>query len=249
MEELTDYPVSLIHNSFWKIYAPHVVSFETYKKSQAINAKNVTLAGHPFVDNLISTDDFCPDPWKFQEKKKIRIMRAPHQVLIDGLLPRSCFLDQHQIFLDLAKEFYEEVQWCFKPHPLLRPNLESYPDWGYERTKEYFSRWENIENSQINTGSYLELFKYSDALIHDNHSFMIEYLFLKKPLIFLMRSSKQKDFLNKFGVEALSAHIQANSEDDIRSLIKYLIEKKCPGEVERKKFLNRFWDSINCVST
>jgi len=239
---------SSMHNNFWKIYAPHIVSLEVYKKSQAIKAKNVTLTGHPFVDDLTSTRDFNPDPWKPQGKRKFRIIWAPHQVLADGVLPRSCFLDQHQFFLDLAKEFYDEVQWCFKPHPLLRPNLESHPDWGYERTKEYFSRWEDMENSQINTGSYVELFKYSDALIHDSYSFMIEYLFLNKPLVFLMRSDGQKNFLNKFGLEALSAHIQASSDRDICSFIKCLIEKKSLGESERREFLNQYWDSINCVS-
>ena len=47
--------------------------------------------------------------------------------------------------------------------------------------------WEDMPNTQLEKGTYVDLFMSSDAMIHDSASFVIEYLYTHKPVMFVSR--------------------------------------------------------------
>ena len=48
-------------------------------------------------------------------------------------------------------------------------------------------------NAQMVDGRYIEVFKHSDAMIHDCGSFSLEYFYAHKPMMFLYENKGRKD--------------------------------------------------------
>lgn len=86
-----------------------------------------------------------------------------------------------------AQKYKDKVQIVFKPHPMLYRTLCEHSEWGKERTDAYYSMWNNMSNTQLEEGDYTELFMQSDAMIHDCGSFILEYLAVDKPCMFLKK--------------------------------------------------------------
>jgi CDP-glycerol glycerophosphotransferase (TagB/SpsB family) len=91
------------------------------------------------------------------------------------------------------------MQFAFKPHPLLKQKLYATNSWGKERTDDYYEYWEKLSNGQIETGQYIDLFYFSNAMIMDSASFIVKYLYFDKPLCFTMQDNNVKDRFNSFG--------------------------------------------------
>ena len=124
----------------------------------------------------------------------------------------------------LADRYRDRVQWAFKPHPLLRSKLYRHPDWGRERTDAYFGYWAESGHCQLELGSYVDLFRQSDAMIHDSGSFLAEYLYLDKPVMFLQSVENIADFLNDFGLEAFGACEHARRFEEVESFVRALAD-------------------------
>src|SRR5699024_801734 len=120
---------------------------------------------------------------------------------VKNALSYSTFLDYAEFILQLANDYKDEIQIAFKPHPNLRGKLNDV--WGVEKTNTYFQKWKCLSNGQVEDGGYIDLFATSDAMIHDSGSFVIEYLYTKKPVQFLISSEKVKEEFNEIGKEAL----------------------------------------------
>ena len=93
--------------------------------------------------------------------------------------------------LDLAQRYQEFIQVAFKPHPRLLTELYAHPEWGKQRTDDYYRLWSTMPNTQLELGQYVDLFMTSDAMIHDCASFVIEYLYTHKPVMFVSRNIDQ----------------------------------------------------------
>ena len=188
----------------------------------------------------------CPGvfPWKKQEKEKKRIIWAPHfSIGTDGYLHRASFLWLNEVMWQIAQEFKDEVQFVFKPHPRLLSELYRHPEWGKKRADDYYEMWKSGENTQLETGEYIDLFCSSDAMIHDCGSFSAEYHYTGKPVLFV-----SDDFdaiyqgLDDFGTMCLDLHYHALNVQDIRAFIQDVIlqgddslrEKR---ELFRKRYL------------
>jgi len=215
----------LFHNLLWKAF------YETkHNKQYAIeNARNkgsnVIITGYPGADIYIKNDKVEIDPWKPQDKIKKRIIWAPHHTILDNQndLGFSTFLKYASIFVELAKKNKEQIQIAFKPHPVLKPKLYELPSWGQQRTDDYYNVWQEMDNGQLETGSYEDLFLTSDAMIHDCASFMAEYLYTKKPIMFLVRSKIVKNKFNSLGKLIFDQHYKAKNLQDVESFIKDVV--------------------------
>lgn len=181
---------------------------------------NLVVTGFPFSDELLSAFSGSPD---FEPKKKKTIIWAPHHSMTDSSwLHFSTFLRYCDYMLLLADRYKEDISIVFKPHPLLMTKL--YQVWGQERTDDYYSRWAYGKNTQLVTGDYISLFINSDAMIHDCGSFTIEYLYTKKPVMYLINDEHHSDQLNEFDKMAFNLHYKGRCEDDIESFINNVIE-------------------------
>ena len=219
----------LLETDFQKHYA------EIYEKS---HGDNVEVIGALAMEKLMQADYKPHDVWKPQGKKKKRIIWAPHHT-VDYLFNFSNFLNYCEDMLVLAEKYQDEVQFAFKPHPVLKFKLINL--WGLEKTEAYYRRWEELENGQIEQGDYIDLFKTSDAMIHDSASFTVEYLYAKKPVLFQIRDEKVKDEFNSFGQMCLQQHYTAYSIEETEQFIRdVVIGGDDPKKKDREQFYRQY---------
>lgn len=96
----------------------------------------------------------------------------------------STFLERGREMLQYAKS-HPEINWVFKPHPLLRNDLIDLEEWSKQEVDEYYSEWEKIGLACYDS-SYLDLFIEAKAMITDCSSFLTEFSCTGKPLIRLI---------------------------------------------------------------
>lgn len=210
--------------------------------------KSLKLTGLPMFDIIKSPIN--TDPWKIKDSTKKRIVWAPHHSL--GGFPGETivygnFLKICDYMFDLARKFNNEIQIAFKPHPLLKEKLEKI--WGIQKTNDYYQKWFNLPNGQLETGDYVDLFKTSDALIHDSSSFIVEYQVLNKPTLFIVRNEEliYKD-LNRFGEKFFRTQSLAYEKKDIEIFILDIINNRDLKRYEREIVLKEDMCGLNGMS-
>jgi hypothetical protein len=234
------------HNAMWKIFMPHSYGMNRANITSANQGKNTVLVGYPACEDLIGDKSKAIDKaWKISEKSKIKIIFAPHHTIEDGELMLSNFLTVADHFLKYAIKYKSQIQWAFKPHPLLLSKLYKHPAWGKKRADQYYDFWKTQEFTQYNDGEYSQLFIESDAIIHDSASFITEYLFVMKPCAYLeLNGSTQLKSINKFGSDALDAYYRIQKIEMIEYFIKKLINKESELLPAHIRFKDTYIDSF-----
>ena len=209
----------LYKNICWRLFYPTEYSRSREKARLYTRRDNIAVCGFPFADYLAeasSTHD-----WKDPDARFKRIIWAPHHsVLKSDVLDYSTFLEIADGMLELAERYSSKVQFAFKPHPLLKEKLCRPEVWGRRRTEEYYARWAAMPNTSFTDGEYYDLFMTSDALIHDCCSFMTEYLYTGKPLMFITHNKEKiAGSVNDFGKECLKRHYFGSGIEDIETFI------------------------------
>lgn len=227
----------IFHNAQWINFANSKFVLNCYKQYSANQGENALLVGDMTCELLLSKAT-QKDPWK-NNKRRLRIIYAPHHSITSNNefnYRLSTFLDTANKIQQLAIKYKDQATWAFKPHPILKSKLYNHIDWGKEKTDKYYNFWENNDFTQLEEGEYIDLFKNSDALIHDSASFLYEYLTLKKPVLFLTHSSIENS-LNEQGSRALNACYKAITFLEIENFIKKLINKELLIKKSMKTFL------------
>ena len=156
-----------------------------------------------------------------------RIIYAPHWSINGGVM-YATFQWNYKFMYEFAKA-HPEISWAFKPHPgLLFSAIEEGVFPSVEAFEEYLRAWDTLPNAKVVTGAYYqELFATSDGMIHDSGSFIAEYQYVNKPMIFLTRDGEKfselaNDILNASytvdgrdlnGIVALMQEIFINGND------------------------------------
>ncbi len=228
---LTNQP---FHNYAWQLYYENASSAGENARIMDNKGRNIKVTGLPMSDLLL-----CPpssDPWKKSSLPKKRIIWAPHHTIpqFGRALAYSTFMDYAEGILLIAKKYSDKVQFAFKPHPLLQPKLRKI--WGDERTYKYYEEWADMENTQLELGAYSDLFKTSDALIHDCGSFTIEYHYTKKPVMYLESDGHDSTPLVSYAQEAYDLHYKAHCLEDIENFIHMVIKEEDPLKEKRTRY-------------
>ena len=146
------------------------------------------------------------------------------------------------LMLQIAHEQGDRLQLAFKPHPRLINELYRHPDWGQQRTDAYYAQWQQSENTQLESGDFIDLFMTSDAMIHDSGSFAVEYHYTKQPVMFV--SSDMKPILStqsEFGRKAYDLHYIGKDEADIRRFIDdVVLDGNDPMRPQREQFFHDY---------
>lgn len=229
-----------LHKFAWIDCYENIEAIKEAHKFIGYKRKSIRLTGLPMFDNLLLPS--LKNPWKVQDRIKKKIIWAPHHSIggfNDETIIYSNFLEMFEMMFDIANKYKDEIQIAFKPHPLLRGKLDKI--WGVNATSMYYERWDNLDNGQLEQGQYVDLFKTSDALIHDSSSFMVEYQFLDKPTLFIVKNEENiiKD-LNEFGRKAFYSQQLIRDITDIEIFINDIIK----GVDKCKDIRNNFIDSI-----
>lgn len=226
------------HNICWKWFVESPFIIDYAKTVMSNKAKNLCYTGTPIVDELLIERETYADPWKVQRQHKKRIIWAPHHTIGIGKeeISYGCFLEVAEGMKMLAEQYSDDVQWAFKPHPSLKQKL--YYLWGEERTNAYWAFWSDSENCQLEEGKYISLFKYSDAIIHDSSSFTAEYLYMRKPCMYLVNGKEHS--LNDFGNACYDLYYKGNNAEDIEQFVQNVIHDIDSRKEERDKFFNDY---------
>lgn len=229
------------HNLAWKIYAPTQIEKDSARRIARNRGRNWLVSGYSNLDNYCNGE--VNDVWKIKDRKIKRLIWAPHFTLAKDttwIFSRSSFLWLSEIMLNLADQYKDCIQIAFKPHPRLKSELYNHPNWGKERTDKYYERWANGQNTQLETGDFVDLFKTSDAMIHDSGSFTAEYLYVNKPVAFV--TSDLEGLLashNDFGKAALGQHYIVKDQDDVLKFVAdVVLGGDDPKAAERTRFFN-----------
>lgn len=221
----------------WQFYAENSKVIEESSSVFSTKGRNLINTGLSFMDDLLLDKESYQNPWKDCGTKK-KIIYAPHHTIVSDIYEYSTFLDYCDFMLDMAEKYKDKVQWAFKPHPVLKGKLINY--WGEEKTNAYYKKWETMENSQISSGEYMGLFKYSDAMIHDCGSFRLEYLYAGNPVMFLYKGNPVSDYMNWQATEALNLHYKGYNKQDIENFILNVINDKDPMKGQRQNFVDNY---------
>lgn len=212
---------SEFHQMVWRYYVECEDNLKQVK--EYYSGDNCLVTGYPSIDLFASTIETGKD-WKSKDTKLKRVIWAPHHSIEGqtGLIRFSTFLLYCEFMLKLAEEYKDRVQFAFKPHPLLLPALYEHPDWGKEKTDAYYEKWANGKNTVLVNGDYIDLFKSSDAMIHDCGSFIIEYLCVNKPVMFLGTYDRESQS-NAVGKKAYACHYEGKTGRDIKHFIEDVV--------------------------
>lgn len=208
----------------WQFYVEHEDVAKRKREILGSRARNIKVTGVPIQDELLLPKENFEDPWIDKSGKK-RIIYAPHHsfkgVNGDGI-EFATFLDYGEVMLEFAEKYSDYITIAFKPHPFLYIRLLKI--WGKQRTDSYYQRWSDLQNTQFENGEYLGLFKYSDAIIHDSASFIVEYLYIDKPSMFLLADSNNIDDMFDYVKECYYSHEHGYNKEDIETFIENVIK-------------------------
>ncbi|EHH3929665.1 UDP-N-acetylglucosamine diphosphorylase [Escherichia coli] len=213
------------HIAQWKIFATNNKSMSIYTNFYPRYGSNVKITGYPAMEELINklTNNTYNDVWKTQDKR-LRIIWAPHHSIeMNENVPYSNFMQLADVFKSIAENYKDKVIWSFKPHPLLKTKLYEMPGWGKERTDSYYDFWKNNEYTQLDQGEYVDLFCSSDAMIHDSGSFLAEYLYMKKPVLYILSAINNCQHYSDFGLSALESCQIGRKKEDIVEFIESIL--------------------------
>lgn len=237
-----DYGYNLsFHNVAWRNYVTSNIHQDISRRTADNYGENTVVVGDPRVDQL--TAPAQSNPWKTvaDGKERKKLIWAPHfSVTSYDMFDRPDFNWSYKVMREVAEQYSDRLQIAFKPHPRLKSELYKHPEWGKERTDEFYAFWENSPTTQLETGDYLDLFKNSDALIHNCGSFTAEYLYLNKPAAYITRNlAGIKADMNAFGAACQDAHYTVASPEEIRQFIDdVVLGDKDPMKPERTELLN-----------
>ena len=228
---------NLLQNLVWRYYIETESIKETACPAMLNKGKNLVVSGYPGIDLLLNNNYAPKSPWINDSRK--RIIWAPHHTInAAGPIHYSCFIDFSDFMIDMAKKYKDKITIAFKPHPLLKSKL--YGIWGKDRTDKYYMEWEEMSNTFIQEGDYIDLFLTSDAMIHDCGSFLIEYLYTNKPVMRMMNDISPESLYNDLALKALDVYYKGYNKNDVESFIIRIINDSDTLKQSRSVFIRRY---------
>lgn len=191
------------HMLCWKIFCESPIHKEMAKKYSDIGDSNVEVSGYVKMDSFYADSKAEESAWwkiaRADSQASVKkIIYAPHYSIREGFAGFGNFDKIYRKILAYAKDHKDTTSWVIRPHPMLRAQcvVEGlFKD--EEEYDDYLQEWEDLPNASVSReGMYIDLFKTSDAMIVDSVSFLAEYLYAHKPMLFLTRD---RQTFNDFG--------------------------------------------------
>ena len=215
------------HNALWRFYLQNDFHLRESRRIARNQGVNGVVVGDPRAEEFMQSSS--RNPWLNIDDgiKRKRLIWAPHfQLVKNDMFNRPDFLWTAEFMVVMAKKYQDKLQIAFKPHPRLKSMLYELPEWGKDRTDEYYRLWNDMPNTQVEEGEYIDLFKTSDALIHNCGSFTGEYFYTGKPAAYISRDIENlKASLISFGQKCIDAHYIVSDENKIEQFIEEVVLK------------------------
>ncbi|MDR1700391.1 MAG: CDP-glycerol glycerophosphotransferase family protein [Lachnoclostridium sp.] len=239
------------HSLFWKIFDVGPFQTQLHKKYSDVGDFNLVESGYVKMDDYFS--DRAVDEksiWKVgkeanRENVK-KIIYAPHWSIRNAYTGYGNFDKIYKEIYEYAKSHKDTTSWIFRPHPVLRYGCIQQGLFQTEKEyANYLAMWDALPNASVSTsGTYIDLFKTSDALILDSGSFMSEYLFVGKPMLFLTRDTQK---FNDYGNELMKILYKTDGGNfrGIEEFIENVVKNNDPMKKERNAFFEKYLNYMN----
>lgn len=214
-----------IHNICWRNYITSKFYFKMADKYCDIGRMGMRFSGFPRMDGFIhnTVDE--------HDKGKKVIVYAPHHS-INGVPYTSTFAENKDYFLKYAKKHQDETYWIVKPHPLLRvTSVEEGLFQSELEYDEYLDQWNRLPNAEVSERDYMECFQESDALILDSVSFLAEYMYVEKPILFLERDGIE---FNELGNKIINA-VEKCSGTDFKKIDEFVLKSNYTELINKQR--------------
>lgn len=162
------------HQYIFRHYVPTDLTKDFYSKNMPNRGKSLKSVGHPILDYYTNNPP----------KEKKYVIYAPHWTVCGDNLRFGTFDWNGQKILDFAK-LHPELNWVFRPHPLLYKFIISSGFMTKTDIDKYYNEWKNI-GIYSEGGGYTDLFNESYAMITDCGSFLTEYFVTENPVIHMI---------------------------------------------------------------
>lgn len=203
----------------WRYVLANQTILEEWLRHNPFLRRNAVVCGYPKMDRIAPMVDSEAARDRSGVKK---VLICPHHTIEGDTcgLRLSTFL-RFADFFTVLPALYPDIQFVFRPHPLLFPRLRTEKWWGPERTDAYERKMKSFPNVEFQSGGdYFRTFAESDALIHDCGSFLAEYFYTGKPQCYLLADGEtaSREFL-PFGRQLLEATYHASDTHEIIDFI------------------------------
>ena len=234
----------------WKIFYDYRRTVETAKKVCLIGDSAAVYTGYPKLDPFYEQYERNEGIWSRLDRSGGRVKRviySPHHTVdTEGDIPLklSTFKFNGKFMLELAKKYKDDTVWIFRPHPQLKMKALRYGIFSNESEwDDYLDEWNSMENALVyENGDYYDLFMNSDLLINDCSSFIGEYMFSKKPMIFL---ESGENYFSAFAQEIINNQYTVSGKDfkKIEDVFRMLIlDGKDPKKDKRGSYFDQNMD-------
>ena len=185
--------------------------------------------GHPMLDWL-GNDDFG-----LSGNESI-VIYAPHWAFHHKDNPNSLdistFLWTGKPMLDYARK-HNEVNWAFKPHPVLKGMLIKSGVMTVDEVESYYNEWAAIGECCY-SGDYPDLFRRSYAMVTDCSSFLSEYACTGKPLVRLVSPCEKVKFC-ELSKPLMDTYYQVRSPEELEPMLdKIVVRREDPNREARQ---------------
>lgn len=221
-----EYAKSFIYNRefmnfCFRVYTDSNINLLGYQTHEMLRGKNVLYSGYSKMDFFLKKKRFEEEElrkiWKVPVGVDVheikRIIIAPHHSIESSAgLAFATFHKNKYFWIYLAKKYGDRVSFIFKPHPNLRARVvQAQVFESLEAYDAYLKEWEMLPNARVVLEEdYRSIFASSDGMIMDSCSFIAEYMYAGKPLLFLKREGQA---YNPLGEKIMQAHYTEWGED------------------------------------
>lgn len=215
---------NVMQNIAWKCYYANKFHLEDARQLARNRGVNAVAVGYTSADEYARNK--YKEVWNDRGHTRKRLIWAPHCTLAnDGsAFSRSNFLMMADFMVEMARKHQEDLQIAFKPHPGLLTELYKHPDWGKEKADAYYHLWRTMPNTQLADSTFIHLFQGSDAMVHDSGSFVIDYQYFNRPVMFVSKDiERAKSFVNEPGKRAYDAHYIGKTNEDVEDFIEHVV--------------------------
>ena len=235
-----DFSQNNLFNWVWKSFFESEQMLKFFEENCKAGMPRGIFSGYSKLDIFFKPDSKFHFDWKMARPDAKKIIWAPHWSIASGVF-YATFQWNYKFMYKFAKA-HPEISWVVKPHPnLLFSAVKSGLFDSTEAFKEYLQAWNDLPNAQVYTGAYYQdLFATSDGMINDSSSFIVEYQYTHKPMIFLTRDTQK---FNELGEEILKVTylVDGKDLDEIGATMKKIfIEGKDDKAAERKKVFDKY---------
>ena len=230
----------LIFRVVWKMFFTSTLELEIYEKEVKIGMPRGFYSGYTRTDAFFKKDLKLQFDWKMARPDAKKIIYAPHWS-INEVNKQATFQWNYQFMYEFARD-HQEISWVIKPHQALyfsavKEGVFSSP----EEYEAYLQKWDALPNALLYTGAYYQaIFATSDGMIHDSGSFIAEYQYVQKPMIFMTRDTEK---FNEIGDAILEASYTVDGQDleGIAAMIQTIfIEGNDYKAAERREVFDKY---------